>query len=499
MARRRAARRQRHRSPITVEMTVLFVVLVSLVATIIMTGIDNPVAKSGAIAGNQIAAGLQGQSVVSGVVTIQPLCKDTDRLDLSTKGSCTSANGTKTDYCWNNASVVEYTCLSNTCAQNIYTCANYGFTGGCVDGACVNASGHLACVGLTCSVVPGSGGDLCSVNADCTPDTTVSGSCGDAVCNYASSTILTKDGNKVVSINGVTYVVSVIGTSDASIAVVSVNGLAQSVAKLGHYTVNGLPLYVLNVIHVFNDQLNSGATLSFGEDTSTCSQDCTATSIAYSCGNAVCQNLDVTQYVKDGEKLYLVNGNEYRMKVVGTSDVSNIVLSVNGLSSIASKGLSKTINGLDVFVVDVYHNISGQQNSGGILRLGENSLTCSDCNNNTNQSLPDLTVTTLTAAVDPANQTSNVMLTATIANVGTAAASVSTTDFAVVSITGGGMIVIGKSYSTPSIPAGGQWVMTGYFNLTAGKTYNATVVADSLHVVTELNEGNNAKTITFAV
>ncbi|MBI4181721.1 MAG: hypothetical protein HY520_02020 [Candidatus Aenigmarchaeota archaeon] len=161
MARRRGSGQRRR--TVSQETVILTVIVLAVGIGVFAGNAANPVWQAGAAAGQAFQVGKAAPSPTIIAPGNYSFCRDSDGATLSTRGSCQDARGSKTDYCWDNASVVEFTCASKKCVQNIYNCANYGFTGGCVNGACVNSNQtHLECRSNTCSIVQGPGSNQCS-------------------------------------------------------------------------------------------------------------------------------------------------------------------------------------------------------------------------------------------------------------------------------------------------------------------------------------------------
>ena len=121
---------------------------------------------------------------------------------------------------------------------------------------------------------------------------------------------------------------------------------------------------------------------------------------------------------------------------------------------------------------------------------------CKDgaCVNGTNQTLPDLTVISLTATSGNTTNTTNtsVTLQAIIKNIGTVNAGASTTRF-FVTPTGGV-----KDTATPALAPNSQVTVSALYSLTTG-SYVGKATADVLDVVQESDENNNLKIINFTV
>lgn len=82
--------------------------------------------------------------------------------------------------------------------------------------------------------------------------------------------------------------------------------------------------------------------------------------------------------VSDGDVQVTVGSNTYTVKVIGTSDASTVVVSVNGVSQSATKGKTTNINGVDVYVDDVFHFANNQESSGGKLLIGATKVIFQD-------------------------------------------------------------------------------------------------------------------------
>lgn len=138
MAKRRARTRQQSNRPeYTLGQTVFVVVLASVIITVVLGGQNNLLGQNSAWLSGQDAAAAQftaaaGRPVTS---TVALICKDTEGMDYTTKGTCTWQGGVHTDYCFDANKLVEYQCAGIKCVQNLVDCPALGFTG-CMDGAC---------------------------------------------------------------------------------------------------------------------------------------------------------------------------------------------------------------------------------------------------------------------------------------------------------------------------------------------------------------------------
>ncbi|MBI4020788.1 MAG: S-layer protein [Candidatus Aenigmarchaeota archaeon] len=74
--------------------------------------------------------------------------------------------------------------------------------------------------------------------------------------------------------------------------------------------------------------------------------------------------------VSDGDVDITVGSSTYTVKVIGTSDSTTAVVAVNGVSKSATKGATTNINGVDVYVDDVFHFANNQESSGAKLLVG---------------------------------------------------------------------------------------------------------------------------------
>ena len=79
--------------------------------------------------------------------------------------------------------------------------------------------------------------------------------------------------------------------------------------------------------------------------------------------------------VSDGEVDVTVGTTTYKIKVIGTSDSTTVVVSVNGVSQSAEKSKTTNINGVDIYVDDVFHFANNQESSGGKLLIGAEKIT----------------------------------------------------------------------------------------------------------------------------
>ncbi|MBI4021639.1 MAG: hypothetical protein HY369_05335 [Candidatus Aenigmarchaeota archaeon] len=111
-----------------------------------------------------------------------------------------------------------------------------------------------------------------------------------------------------------------------------------------------------------------------------------------------------------------------------------------------------------------------------------------------NSTLPDLTVTNLIYNATPSNSTSNAALSATVKNIGQAGAWSSGYENMKFLVSPNNLYFT----STPIIPAGGEFTINAYYNLTPG-VYNATATVDYQKKVNETNDANNELTVTFVV
>lgn len=88
--------------------------------------------------GDRLAGQFRGAPSISAYV-----CNDSDGgINLGVRGTCTSRGQSNADYCWDNVSLVEFSCAANRCVRNIFNCQNYGFQA-CENGACVNVTPQL--------------------------------------------------------------------------------------------------------------------------------------------------------------------------------------------------------------------------------------------------------------------------------------------------------------------------------------------------------------------
>ncbi|MBI4181858.1 MAG: hypothetical protein HY520_02730 [Candidatus Aenigmarchaeota archaeon] len=106
--------------------------------------------------------------------------------------------------------------------------------------------------------------------------------------------------------------------------------------------------------------------------------------------------------------------------------------------------------------------------------------------------LADLTVTSFRATSANGSNSSNVSVTfeVTVKNIGINSAPQTYTS---VNVIGGGF----ASIATPGLAPNALTTVTTGMNLVRGRTYNATATADWTNLVSESNENNNARTITF--
>ncbi len=74
--------------------------------------------------------------------------------------------------------------------------------------------------------------------------------------------------------------------------------------------------------------------------------------------------------VSDGDVEITVGDTTHTVRVLGTSDANTVVVSVNGVSSSATKSQTTTINGVEVYVDDVFHFANNQESSGAKLLIG---------------------------------------------------------------------------------------------------------------------------------
>lgn len=79
--------------------------------------------------------------------------------------------------------------------------------------------------------------------------------------------------------------------------------------------------------------------------------------------------------VSDGPVSVTVGSSTYQVQVIGTSDSSTAVVSVDGVSKSATKGATTNINAVDVYVDDVFHFANNQDSSGASLLIGAEKTT----------------------------------------------------------------------------------------------------------------------------
>lgn len=81
-----------------------------------------------------------------------------------------------------------------------------------------------------------------------------------------------------------------------------------------------------------------------------------------------------TVLVSDGVVSITVGDTTYEVQIIGTSDSTTVVISVNGVSKSAAKGATTNIGGVDVYVDDVFHFANNQDSSGGTLLIGAEKI-----------------------------------------------------------------------------------------------------------------------------
>ncbi len=92
-------------------------------------------------------------------------CSDSDGgLAFSFAGTCSGAT-TKSDFCLDQITLIEYVCAPDVCAGKKVDCPTFGYPV-CIAGACTNSS-HLVCLGFACSLVSGPGPNSCLTDPDC--------------------------------------------------------------------------------------------------------------------------------------------------------------------------------------------------------------------------------------------------------------------------------------------------------------------------------------------
>ena len=88
------------------------------------------------------------------------------------------------------------------------------------------------------------------------------------------------------------------------------------------------------------------------------------------------------QTVSEGESATMtVEGTEHTVEVIGVSDSTTAVISVDGVSKEVTEGNSYTINGVDVYIDSVYYFGKESQTSSVKLSLGSSKIILEDGNN----------------------------------------------------------------------------------------------------------------------
>jgi len=185
MAKRRArkTKRKTSRAPkktalpsYTIKQTAFVIVVGAVVLTVVL-GSDTSFYNLGRDAG---AGYLFRATPTNTSIGPPPMtCKDTDGVDLEVKGSCTWSGGVHEDYCWDDYSVVEFSCGGLKCIQNIFSCLNYGYTS-CQNGACINTT-----------ILP----DLTVISLGFTGGGCGGSSGGNATCNVSMEAVVKNIGN----------------------------------------------------------------------------------------------------------------------------------------------------------------------------------------------------------------------------------------------------------------------------------------------------------------
>ncbi len=268
---------------------------------------------------------------IEGIVT----CYDTDVLDYYNKGTCIEGNITYEDRCFNETVLYEYDCITDHLC-GIYPRYGYECPNGCKNGACINETMPY---------------------------------CGDGVCNKQTYTFVKGD-SYIVSYNGKSYRVTVtfIGSNKL---LLSVNNSPSHVLSQGPYElVTDLPVYVEKITPAITVGDKGKAVLVFGENNYICPQDCNQPSY---CGDGTCgQNKTLDMIAGDKERI-TIGGRDYFIEIFSI-DPSHVNISVNGNNMYILVGMEYTIDGLPVYVEDIYQSEKGR----AVVQLGSEEITLTD-------------------------------------------------------------------------------------------------------------------------
>jgi len=230
-----------------------------------------------------------GYQCVSGICEIIPDCNDnSDCVSLNNvcsiglcnaTGKCEIVYKSTNNICRASAGecdIAEY-CSGNsvTCPSNVFKQEGTACTGGtCSGGVCTGCTPN--CIGKQCGD-NGCGGScgICGIGKQCVTGICVSG-CGDGKCEGGEQMKISAETNETTNYNysGRLYVTYLITTNSPTSAVISVNNLSREVAEGNTYTIDGLPVYIIDVIHPAYHGAEQSITLFLGEDNRTCPQDC---------------------------------------------------------------------------------------------------------------------------------------------------------------------------------------------------------------------------------
>ena len=181
--------------------------------------------------------------------------------------------------------------------------------------------------------------------------TDVMKACMDVVAGVAPTQIVAQElSAKVpvtVTISGTDYTVELIGTTSSTTAVVNVNGVQDSITRGATRTINGLQIR-LEAVFQFSttDQTQTMVKVTLSQGTNTVTGETEANTQILSA------KVPIT---------VTVSGIEYSVKLVGTPSSTTAVINVNGVQDTLSNGETKTINGLQIKLIEAYQFSSTDQ------------------------------------------------------------------------------------------------------------------------------------------
>lgn len=144
------------------------------------------------------------------------------------------------------------------------------------------------------------------------------------------SLYLINEGDKItVTIAGTDYTVGVGGVSDSDTAVITVNGVPESMDTGQTKKINGLYVYLADVYYYPKEGEISQAKIDFSN----------------------------VLLINEGDSTIITfDGTDYTVGVSGVSDYDTVVITVNGVSKVIDKDQTKEIGGLDVTPISIHYD-----------------------------------------------------------------------------------------------------------------------------------------------